>query len=125
MASGVHLKGLREAVRSIEELGVEVQDLKAAFKKAGDLIAGVAKGRAPKKSGALAATIKPSNTKNKSVIRAGSAKVVYAGVIHYGWPGHNIEPHPYLTDAVAEKQDEAVDVVEKELNKLIRSLGLD
>jgi HK97 gp10 family phage protein len=124
MASGVHFKGLRETVRSLEKLGVQVSDLKAAFKKIGNLVATDAKSRAPKKSGALAATIKPSNTKNKSVIRAGSARVPYAGVIHYGGY-NNIEPHPYLTNAVDAKQKEAVNVMEEELDKLIRSLGLD
>lgn len=124
MAAGVRVKGLRETVRNLERLGVSVQDLKDSFKKIGNLVANDAKTRAPRKSGRLASTIKPSNTKNKSVVRAGSAKVPYAGVIHYGGY-NNIEAHPYLTDAVTQHQDEAVKIMEDELKQLIISLGLE
>lgn len=123
--SGIRVHGLREVVRSLEKFGVEVSDLKAAFKKVGTFIVDEAQSRAPMRSGRLAASIRPSNTKNKSVVRAGSARVPYAGVIHYGWPGHNISPQPFLTDALEANQDEAVEIIEDELQRLIRSLGLN
>lgn len=123
-SAGVRVRGLRETVRSLERFGVEVKDLKAAFLKIGTMVQDAARTLAPTKSGALAASIRPSRTKNKSVIRAGSAKVVYAGVQHYGGY-NNIEPKPFLTDAVTNNQDKAVDIMETELNRLIRSLGLN
>jgi HK97 gp10 family phage protein len=121
--SGVRVKGLREVVRSLERLGVEAKDLKGAFKRIGALIQHDAQTLAPEKTGRLAASIRPSNTKNKSVIRAGGAKVPYAGVQHYGGY-HNIEAKPFLTDAVSRNQSKAVDLMDEELNRLIRSLGL-
>src|SRR5574338_46611 len=107
-ARGVEVKGLRAVVRSLEKMGVEAQDLKAAFKRIGTMVATDAKLLAPKKSGALAGSIKPSNTKNKSVVRAGSGKVVYAGVQHYGGY-HNIEPHPFLTGALDKNQHQVIE----------------
>lgn len=122
--SGVRVHGLRETVRSLERLGIEAADLKAAFKRIGALVQHEAQTLAPKKSGRLAASIKPSNTKNKSIIRAGGARVVYAGVQHYGGY-NNIKPHPFLTEAVGRNQSKAVDLMDEELNRLIRSLGLN
>lgn len=122
--SGVRVHGLRETVRSLERFGVEVKDLKNAFKRIGTLIKDDAQTRAPSVTGRLSNSIRPSNAKNKAIIRAGGARVVYAGVIHYGWPGHNISPQPFLEEAVEANQKEAVDMVEDELNRLIRSLDL-
>lgn len=125
MASGVQVKGLRETVRSLERLGAEVKDLKAAFKRIGTLVASDAQGKAHKQSGAMAASIRPSNTKNKSVIRAGSARVPYAGVQEWGWPAHNIQATHYLSNAVQAKQGAVVDALEDELTDLIRKLDLN
>lgn len=124
MAAGVRVSGLRQTIRSLEKFGVNVQDLKAAFQKIGNLVVSDAKALAPHKTGRLQSTIKASKTKNKSIIRAGSARVPYAGVQHYGMY-NNIEPHPYLTGAIAKNKDSAVRILDSELNKLIRSLGLN
>ena len=121
--AGVRVQGLRETVRALERFGIEAADLKAAFKRIGTLIQREAQTLAPTKSGRLAASIKPSNTKNKSIVRAGGARIPYAGVIHYGGY-HNIEPHPFLTDAVSRNESKAVDLMDEELNRLIQSLGL-
>ena len=123
MQSGVKVEGLREVVRSLERFGAEVSDLKAAFRKIGTIVQRDAQSLAPKKTGALAASIRPSNTKNKSVIRAGSGRVVYAGVQHYGGY-NNISPHPFLTNAVARNQQQVVRTLDQELNTLIRKLNL-
>lgn len=120
----VEIEGLRTTIRNLERLGVAVSDLKAAFKKIGSIITADAQRQAPRKSGALAGSIRPSNTKNKAVVRAGSARVPYAGVQHYGWPARNIEGHPYLTNAVANKQVEAVNTLDEELANLIKQYGL-
>lgn len=123
--SGVYVEGLRETVRSLERLGTEVTDLKDAFKRIGNIVVQEAQQRAPKKTGALAGSIKPSNTKNKSNIRAGSARVPYAGVQEWGWPSHNITGQHYLSGAVGAKQGEVVRALDDELRVLIRKLDLN
>ena len=120
---GVAIEGLRQTVRSLERFGVEVSDLKAAFKRIGSLVQRDAQARAPKKSGRLAASIWPSNTKNKSILRAGSARVVYAGVQHYGGY-NNIKPHPFLSDAVDANRQKVQEELDKELRSLISKLNL-
>lgn len=120
----VRITGLRETVRSLERFGVEAADLKAAFLRIGNMVVQEAKSIVPTLSGALAASIRASNTKNKSEVRAGSAKVVYAGVQHYGGY-NNIIGSYFLERAVAAKQGEAVNQMEDELNSLIRRLDLN
>lgn len=123
MAAGVRVLGLRTAIRSLESLGVEVSDLKAAFSKIGNIVSQEAKGLTPTLTGRLAASIRASKTKNKSVIRAGGAATKYAGVIHWG-NYHNITGTYYLTRAVDNKEDEVVSTMDKELARLISQLGL-
>jgi|SRR6478752_1125527 len=125
MASpGVHVEGLRETIRSLERFGVAATDLKAAFKRIGSIVAHEAVAMTPTLTGRLAASIRASNTKNKSQVRAGSARVPYAGVIHYGGY-NNITGVPFLTMAVQNKQQEAVRQMETDLNRLIQSLDLN
>ena len=123
MAAGVRVQGLRETARSLERMGVQVADLKAAFIKIGQLVVHDSKTLAPVRTGRLVNTIKASKTKNKAVVRAGSARVPYAGVIHYGGYNH-ITAQPFLTKAVERQEKAAVRVLEDELGRLIRKLDL-
>lgn len=122
---GVRVDGLKETIRTLEKFGVAVADLKAAFKKIGQGVVDDAKPRIHNASGRLASSIKPSNTKNKSVVRAGSARVPYAGVINYGWPARNIGAQNFLTDAVVAREQETVHIIDEELGSLIRRYGLN
>lgn len=119
----IKVDGLRQTIRAFERLGVEVADLKRAFTRIGENVVQEARSIAPKQSGRLANSIRASRTKNKSIVRAG-AGLQYAGVIHYGYPARNIEPQPFLTDAVARKQAESVRLLEIELADLIRKVDL-
>lgn len=121
--SGVRIEGLREAVRALERAGVELSDLKAAFRKIGQNVADDAQTNVNDRSGRLASSIRPSNTKNKAVVRAGSARVPYAGVIEYGGY-NNITPQSYLRDAVDRNRQSSVNELEAELEAMARRLGL-
>lgn len=124
-SGSINIKGLRETIRSLEKLGTEVKDLKDVFRSIGNMVVEEAQSRAPKLSGALAGSIKASNTKNKSIVRAGSARVPYAGVQEWGWPKHNIAGTRYLSSAVEDKQKDVVRALDKELSGLIRRLDLN
>lgn len=124
MASGIYVEGLRACIRSLEKFGVEVSDLKDVFTKIGTEVAREAQDLAPTKSGALAASIRPSKTKNQSIIRAGSARVVYAGVQNYGGY-NNIRAHRFMEGAVERKQGDVVRMIDDELGDLIRRYDLN
>ena len=120
----ISVRGLKETTRSLEKLGVAATDLKKAMRKTASLVSDDAISGAPTLHGDLAASIRPNNAKNKAVVRAGSARVPYAGVIEYG--GYNgIAPRHFLLNAVERKQDEAVRMIDTELRGLIRQYGLN
>lgn len=122
-STSVQVKGLKETIRSLEQFGVSAEDLKTAFTKIGLIVQQDAQSNVRTKTGALAASIRPSKTKNKSEIRAGSARVPYAGVQEYG--GYNgIEPMSYLRDAVSDNRDTVTRLIDDELGDLIRRYDL-
>lgn len=122
--TGVYFDGLRETIRDMKRFGVQVTDLKATFKRIGDMVARHSVTLTPTLTGRLAASIRASNTQNKAEVRAGGAKVIYAGVQHYGGY-NNITGSHFLDRAVQEKQGEAVRQMNTDLNRLIQSLGLN
>lgn len=126
MAGGpeIGIVGLRAFIKSLETAGVEVQDLKAAANRAGNIVVNEAKSQAPVVSGRLAASIRQSKQKSGVVIRVGSAGVPYAGVIHFGWPHRNIRKNPFLYNASDAKRDEVIEAYTEELNRLVDKLGL-
>lgn len=119
----IRVTGLRQTVRSLERMGVEVADLKDAMTRIGDLVADEAKPLARHLSGRMAASIRPGRAKSKAVVRAGNAGVPYAGVQHFGGY-HGITPNPFLTDALIRKEPDAVRELYDSLNALIRKHDL-
>ena len=122
MAAGVRVDGLRQTVRNLERLGVQIADLKSAFNRIGNIVVTEAVSLTPRLTGRLANSIRAGKAKNKSEIRAGGARIPYAGVIHYGGY-NNITAQPFLTTAAQNKQGQVVREVEKELQALLRRFG--
>jgi hypothetical protein len=121
----VQIEGLNQKIRSLQELGVELDDIKEVFADIAKEGAEVASSFAPVKSGALADTIRGNRAKNKAVITAGRARVPYAGAINYGWPSRNIEPAMFLQKADQEMEGRAQQMLEDGIARLIeeRELG--
>ena len=118
--TGTKVEGLNQVVRALQQMGVEVEDLKAAFSKIADRAAQVASDAAPKKSGRLAADIRGNRAKSKAVVTAGRASVPYAGPINYGWPSRNIAPAGFMQTADEQMQPVALQMLEDEINTQIK-----
>lgn len=121
---GVRVDGLRGVVRALQQMGAEVEDLKAAFGRIADEGARRAAGHAPKRSGRLAADVRGNRAKSKAVVTAGRSSVPYAGPIQYGWPARNIRANPFMTKASDEMEPRAVQMLEDEINQQIQRRGL-
>ena len=121
--SDIEVEGLRQLIRKLEQAGAEVSDLKQAFNRIGNIVVYEAKSIAPKRSGALASTIRAANNKNKAVIRAGGARIPYAMPIHWGWPRRNIEAQPFMTDAIENKRDTVMSQFELEISRIVAKLN--
>jgi hypothetical protein len=124
---GVTLKteGLAKASRALAKAGDYAEDQRDLMHSIGQVIVNEAKGIAPVRSGALVNAIRAGRGKTKAVVRAGFRKVPYAPVIHYGWADHNIEPQPYMLQALANKREEAFNLYQNGMRALLYKAGLD
>jgi len=113
------VKGLDNFIRTLRRAGADMEELKDANAAAGAVIVSAAKARAPRKSGALAGSIRSARQARRVLVMAGGARVPYAGVIHYGWPRHNISPQPFLTDAAQETQPTWLPKYNSDLQKIL------
>lgn len=118
MADGVRITGLKETVRNLERLGVDVRDLKDAFGEISQEVATESRHIVRVATGALQATIRPARTKNKAVVRAGNAtSVPYAGVLNYGRDG--LAGDQFLTGPANANPDAKAAAIERNLDRLI------
>lgn len=121
--TSVRVSGLNKCIRSLQKFGVEVEDLKAVFSRISNVVIDDARNLINSRSGDLAGSLRASKTKNKAIVRAGSARVPYAGVIEYG--GYNgITPQEYLQGAAEQNQSKAVQMMQTGINALITKYGL-
>jgi hypothetical protein len=122
---GFRVEGLKKLTRELQALGLDVDDLKGAFSKIASEGAHLAAGFAPKRSGALAGTIRGNNAKNKAVVSAGRGRgVPYAGPINYGWPKRHISAAGFMQKADEAMRPKALAQLEIEINRKIRERGL-
>lgn len=123
--AAVEVKGLNEVLRALNKLGAEFEDLKDANKELGDTIARRAAAVAPRLTGALASSIRANRAKKRVSIKAGGARVPYAGVIEYGWEARSIRPQPYLRKAAFERRDYISQTYEDNIRSLIKKYDFD
>lgn len=119
---GVKIEGLSELRSKLRRLDKDLpKALTSLHKKVAEPVAAVARRRAPKRSNRLASSVRAGGSQKAAMIRAGTnvAKHRYAGVIHYGWPRRNIEPQPFLTDAMQATQKQTIRTYDKELGRFL------
>lgn len=124
-SAGFRVEGLSSVVRGLQDLGVEVEDLKDAFAAIAAQAAQVAASAAPSESGALRGSLRGNRAKGKAVVTAGRSAVPYAGPINYGWPTRNIEGAGFMQTADEAMGPRALALLEAEINQQIRAKGLD
>lgn len=125
MASGVRVEGLNKTVKALQQVGVEIADLKETFSGIAAQGARLASSFAPSRSGLLRATIRGNKAKNKAVVLAGGARTPYAGAINYGWKARGIEPALFMQKADRELAGSVPGLLEDGLNAAIRKAGLE
>ena len=123
-SGGVRVQGLREVVRALVDVGVEVETLKEALAPIAERGASVAAGFVRSVTGALAGTLRGNRAKDRAVITAGRGRVKYAGPQNYGWETRNIEPQGFMQKADQVMQPISVGLFESAINDVIRRNGL-
>tara|TARA_R110000803_G_scaffold63024_1_gene123563 strand:- start:6508 stop:6885 length:378 start_codon:yes stop_codon:yes gene_type:complete len=103
----VQVENLGKVIRQMKAIEPElVEELKAANRDIADKVTTTAKVLAPRKSGKLSNSVRPGATARTGLVRAGSKRVPYAAVQHFGWAKRNIKPDPFLYDALDDRRDE-------------------
>jgi len=126
MAAGkpaIQVTGAKELRSALKRMGADLSDLRAINLSAAKVVAADAKARAPRRSGALANSIRPLATRTTGSVAAGRTMVPYAGPIHFGWPARNIEPQPFLYEALDNRSGEVVQKYEDEVARLVTRVG--
>lgn len=110
MAAHYTITGTDRIASTMRKAGRELGDLTPVNQTVADIVARLARARAPRVTGALANATQAAATKKG----AGIENVLpYFGPIHYGWPARNIEAQPYVDEAVAESRSQWFAVYEK------------
>lgn len=97
------VKGADNLERTLHNAADDVEDLAAPNAAAAAAATREARAGAPKVSGALAASTGPAEVSNEGW--GIGASVVYAGPIIGGWRERNIQPNPYIQNAVDSTED--------------------
>lgn len=100
----LEVQGAAQLRRALKRAGLDVQDLKDAHKQVADMVARRSAQAVPRRTGRLAASVRTAGTASAAIVRAGRASVPYAGVIHWGWPGHHITAQPWISEAAERSQ---------------------
>lgn len=112
-------KGLNTLARTLKRAGADMADLKTEYRKAADAAVKGTKPVTPRRSGKLARTLRGGATQKSGVMRAGGSSVPYAGVINYGWPGHNIKPANFMAKGLDRSADEINDIFADAIDKAL------
>lgn len=120
-----YVEGLRETVRHLQDLGVEIDDLKDVMADIATEATDVMQGFIPTRSGALRASARGNRAKGKAIVTVGKARVPYAAAINYGWAARNIKPADFTGKTDRAMDDRAVQMLEAGIDKLIDKKGLD
>ena len=99
MPEAVQVQGARQLRSTMRKAGADMTQLNDTHRAVSGYVAAQGQVRAPKRTGRLAGSVRGSAARTAATVRAGGARVPYAGVIHYGWERRNIRPQPFLTDA--------------------------
>lgn len=100
MADAVQVVGAKQLRRTMKRAGEDLTQMNRANAAVSGFVAARAQGTAPRgETGKLAASVRGSAARTSATVRAGGARVPYAGPIHWGWPARNIRAQPWISEA--------------------------
>lgn len=95
----VTVEGLARFNATMRRAGVKLDDMKAANAQVSTTVAQWASLSAPRRTGALGASVRGTRRQSGARVLGGGAAVPYAGVIHWGWPARHIAAQPFISEA--------------------------
>jgi hypothetical protein len=105
----VQVEGAREVRKAMKRMDKRLDDMKDVHQAAGEPVAEEARVLVPVDDGDLRGSIRLDRRAAGVAVLAGKRAIPYAGVIHFGWAAHGIEPDPFLYEAADARADEVRD----------------
>lgn len=122
----IQIEGGRETRRALRRTGEDVKaDLKGLHAEGAQIVLEEALRRVPVRTGKLKSTVRAAALQTRGEVRAGFARVPYAGPIHFGWSDRGISPNPFLYDAIDNRRGQVMDSYHRQLDRVARRHGLD
>ena len=114
--------GLRRAIRHAEG---DLKNLRALHRTVADEVLPFVRYATPRMTGGLFSSTRAGATAKAALIRAGSAKIPYAGVTHYGHPRTAQKALPWMIDAIHDSEKYWSGTYFTGIGKIISQNGLD
>lgn len=121
----VHIEGAREMRRAFKEMGPDAtKALKDLQKRVADIVVQAALPKVPVgRTGKLKGSVRALGAQSSARAKAGTKRVNYAAVIHWGRSG--VQGVPYLFDAAEAKRDEASKVFLEGIEEIVKEHGFN
>ena len=111
------VKGLNKLTRALKKAGVEIQDLKAANQRVGGVVLQASSPLTPRRTGALAGSLRVAQRQSGVIVRAGGGSVRYAKFVEYGT--RKMAGRSFLVKGVHDSQPRWMVEYENELQRLM------
>lgn len=112
---GVELQGVADLNASLRQAADHLVDSEVNTKAAQTLLE-KANPKTPRDTGTLAASGSVEADAEGGTV---TYDEVYAGVIHNGWPDHNIDAQPWLAETAVDQREDLVDVYVDHIEDLL------
>ena len=117
----VKVEGLNKLTRALKKAGVEIQDLKEANQRVGNVVLQAAGPITPHRSGALASSLRVAQRQSGVIVRAGGGRVRYAKYVEYGTK--KMAGRSYLVKGINDSQPRWMYEYDIELQKLMNKVA--
>lgn len=117
--AGIEVRGSKELRRTMKRAGEDLSELKDAHMGAARMVVGLALPNAPRRTGRLAASVRPGASNTAATIRAGGARLPYAAAIHWGWPRRGISAQPWLSQTAQQSEPAWVPIYTRAVDKIL------
>jgi hypothetical protein len=119
---GVQVIGADRLAATMAAAARSMTDMRAVSQGIAVRMANTSRGRAPRRTGRLAGSTRPAWDRATATVTAGGPGIPYARVIHNGWPGHNIEPQPWLAETLQSSQPAAVAAIDDRITRIVSTI---
>ena len=113
----VEMRGGSRLASTAAKASREIADLTAGFDGAASELANLAGDAAPRRSGRLASSLRPSRGTGKNTSTL-TSPLVYAIPIHWGRPAHNIAADPFIFRAADRDEARWMAPIEKDAQRV-------